>query len=98
MRSLPEPRRGVRAQGPQALLPLEGLHVRQVHPDRRTPARHGGAGGAEAAAGAGGERGPRAAAAVRDGRGARPGRGQRHHPTAAELRGVRLGRQRGQLW
>lgn len=56
-----EPRRGLRAQGPQALLPLEGLRVRQVHPDRGEAAGDGRAGGAQEAAGPGGERGPGAA-------------------------------------
>lgn len=94
---LQEPRRGVRAQRPQALLPLEGLYVRQVHPDRREAAGDGGAGGAAAAAGAGRERSPGAAAALRHGRGTRPGRRQRHYPPTAQLRGVRLCQQREQL-
>lgn len=59
-----EPRRGLRAQGPQALLSLEGLRVRKVHPDRGEAAGDGRAGGAEEAAGSGGERGPGAPALV----------------------------------
>ena len=46
-----EPRGAVVAQGPQTLLPLQGLHLREVHPHHRAAARHGGAGGAPPAAG-----------------------------------------------
>lgn len=41
MRALPQPRRGVRAEGPQAVLSLAGLRLRQVHAHRRAPAGHG---------------------------------------------------------
>lgn len=51
MRALPEPRRAVLAQGSQALLPVQRLHLREVHPHHRAAARHGGAGGAPEAAG-----------------------------------------------
>lgn len=51
MRAVPEPRRAVVAQRSQALLPLQGLHLREVHPHHREAARHGGAGGAPQAAG-----------------------------------------------
>lgn len=60
VRALSQPRRRVGAQGPQALLPLAGLRVRQVHAHCGTAARDGGAGGAAQAAGTGGERGARA--------------------------------------
>lgn len=50
VRSLQEPRRGVRAEGAQALLPLEGLRLRQVHAHRRAAARHGGPGNVSPAA------------------------------------------------
>lgn len=63
VRPLPQPRRRVSTQGPQAFLPLAGLRVCQVHPDRRAPARHGRPGGAAQAAGPGRKRGPRAAEA-----------------------------------
>jgi len=59
-----KPRRGVRAEGTQALLSLERLRVRKVHPDSGEAARDGRAGGTEEAAGAGGERGPGASAHV----------------------------------
>lgn len=90
VRALPQPRSGVCAQGPQALLPLEGLPVRQVHAHRRAPARHGGAGGAAQATGAGRERGARVTAPLRHCRGPGAGRRQRHHPAATRLRGLRL--------
>lgn len=64
VRQVQEPRRGVGAEGPQALLPLAGLRVRKVHADRGEAARHGRAGGAAAAAGSGGERGAGPAPAV----------------------------------
>jgi hypothetical protein len=51
VRALPEPRGAVLAQGPQALLSLQGLHLREVHPDHRAAAGDGGAGGAAQAAG-----------------------------------------------
>uniref|UniRef100_A0A2K5TKG6 Doublesex and mab-3 related transcription factor 3 n=1 Tax=Macaca fascicularis TaxID=9541 RepID=A0A2K5TKG6_MACFA len=51
VRALPQPRRTVLAQGPQALLPLQGLHLREVHPHNRAAAGHGCAGGAAPAAG-----------------------------------------------
>lgn len=60
MRAVPQPRRRLGAQGPQALLSLAGLCLCQVHPDRGAAASDGGPGGAEEAAGSGGERGPRA--------------------------------------
>ena len=41
---LQEPRLRVPAEGPQALLQLEGLRVREVQPDRGETAGHGGAG------------------------------------------------------
>lgn len=46
VRPLSQPRRRIGAQGPQALLPLAGLRLCQVHSDRRAPARHGCPGGA----------------------------------------------------
>lgn len=64
MRQVPEPRGSFGAEGPQALLPMEGLCVRQVHADRRETEGHGGPGGFEAAAGPGGERGQGAGVAV----------------------------------
>lgn len=51
VRTVPQPRRAVLAQRPQTILPFQGLHVRQVHPDHWAPARHGGSGRAPAAAG-----------------------------------------------
>lgn len=55
MRPVPQPRRGVVSEGTQALLPLEGLPVRQLPAGGGAAAGHGGAGGAEEAAGHGGE-------------------------------------------
>ena len=43
--------------GTQAILPVAGLPVCQVHPHRGAPAGDGGPGGAAEAAGAGGDRG-----------------------------------------
>lgn len=51
VRAVQEPRRAVVAQRSQALLPLQGLHLREMHPHHRAAARHGGAGGAAQAAG-----------------------------------------------
>ena len=51
VRAVQEPRGAVVAEGPQALLPLQGLHLREVHPHHRAAARHGRAGGAPPAAG-----------------------------------------------
>lgn len=51
VRTVPEPRRALLAQRSQALLPLQGLHLREMHPHHRAAARHGGAGGAPEAAG-----------------------------------------------
>ncbi len=65
VRALPQPRRGVGAQGPQTLLSLAWLYVRQVHADRRAAAGDGGAGRAAQATGAGGKWGARARAALR---------------------------------
>lgn len=55
MRPLSQPWRRVGTQGPQTLLPLAGLRLCQVHPDRRAPARHGCPGGAAPATGPGRE-------------------------------------------
>lgn len=49
--AVPEPRGAVVAQRSQALLPLQGLHLWEMHPHHRAAARHGGAGGAPQAAG-----------------------------------------------
>lgn len=56
MRPVPQPRRGVVPEGTQALLPLEGLPVRQLPAGGGAAAGDGGAGGAEEAAGHRGER------------------------------------------
>jgi len=55
--ALQESQCGFGSEGPQALLPLARLRVRQVRFDRGEAARHGGAGGAAEAAGAGGAAG-----------------------------------------
>lgn len=64
VRQVPQPRGRLGAQGPQALLPMARLCVRQVHPDRRKAEGDGSSGRAEEAAGPGGERGQGAGAAV----------------------------------
>lgn len=46
VRSLPEPRRALLAQGTQALLSLQGLYLREMHTDNREAESDGGAGGA----------------------------------------------------
>ena len=53
MRALSQPRRGVVAQGSQALLSLEGLHVFPMHAHSRATEGHGGPGGFAKAAIAG---------------------------------------------
>lgn len=57
MRPLSEPRRRLVSERPQTLLPLEGLSLRLLPAGGGAPARHGGAGRAEAAASCGGEDG-----------------------------------------
>jgi hypothetical protein len=44
VREMPQPRRGVSPEGPQAVLPVAGLRLRQVHPHRGTAAGNGRAG------------------------------------------------------
>ena len=55
MCSLSEPRRRVVSERPQALLPLEGLPLRQLSAGGGAPARHGGASRPAATASGGGE-------------------------------------------
>lgn len=55
VRPLPQPRRGVLPEGTQALLPLEGLPVRQLPAGGGETAGDGGAGGPEEAASHGGK-------------------------------------------
>lgn len=57
VRPLSQPRRRVVFEGPQTLLPLEGLSLRLLPAGGGAAARDGGAGRAAAAAGCGGEEG-----------------------------------------
>ena len=50
---VPQSRGRVRVERSQALLPMEGLQLRQVHAHCREAEGHGGAGGTPPAAGAG---------------------------------------------
>uniref|UniRef100_A0A8C0RWB7 DMA domain-containing protein n=1 Tax=Canis lupus familiaris TaxID=9615 RepID=A0A8C0RWB7_CANLF len=82
VRALPQPRRAVLAQGPQALLPLQGLHLREVHPHHRAAAGHGRAGGAAPAAGQREPREPHPGLAARPA-GTPAAGGRRRRPAAA---------------
>lgn len=64
VRPLPQPRGGVMPEGPQALLPLEGLSVRQLPTGGGEAAGDGGAGGAEEATSYRGEAGESVGEAV----------------------------------
>lgn len=64
VRPLPQSRRGVLPEGTQALLPLEGLSVRQLPAGGGEAAGDGGAGGPEETASHGGETGAATAAAT----------------------------------
>ena len=56
MREMSQPRRYFRTQGPQTILPIQGLHVRQMYADRGKTARDGSPSGSQKTAGTGREK------------------------------------------